>query len=88
MGNPVELILDCLRDSRVPVAVEIRPNGGIGVQVLRAGNIAQHRPLPRFNNDRVLLRPLLHLGKRMPEITLVFVSERRWHKLLKTAARR
>ena len=74
MRNPVELVLDGLRNFRMPVTMEIRPDGRIRVNVLRAGHIAQHSALPRFNDDRFLFQPLFHLRERMPKILVVCFS--------------
>ena len=82
MCNPVQLRLDCLCNQGMLVAMEIRPDGGVCVEVLSTGYIVQHGPLPRLNNDRILSQPLLHLGKWMPEIAVVRVGERELHKLI------
>src|SRR5579862_5962669 len=76
MRNLVELLLDRSRNRRVRMPVQIRPDRRVRIQILAPLGIAQHRALARFNNDRLLGEPILHLRERMPEVAMVFIRER------------
>src|SRR5215510_12019751 len=57
------------------MAVQVGPNGRIGIEIFPAFHIAQHRPLPFHNHNRFALEPIAHLRERMPEITVIQLSE-------------
>ena len=53
------------------MAVKIGPDGGVGVEILAAMDILQHRsPAPR-DHDGFTLQPVLHLRERMPEVAMI-----------------
>lgn len=53
------------------MAVQIGPDGGIGVQVFLAVNIAQHGAFARRNNNGLAFEPVTHLGERMPDMGVI-----------------
>ena len=55
--------------------VQIRPNGGVAIEILFALRILQHRPLAPYQDDRFRSLPIPHLRKRMPDITPIQLSE-------------
>ena len=71
MGDFAELTLDGRVDFRMAVAVQIGPDGGIGVQVFVAFCVAQGCALSVNNNNRLPLEPVAHLRERVPEILLI-----------------
>lgn len=75
VGNLPELALDGCVELGMVVAVKIGPNGSVGVQVLSALHIAQHRPLARRDYDWLTRQPITHLGEGMPEIAMIQFSE-------------
>src|SRR5262252_6409118 len=57
------------------MAVEIRPDRGVRIEVLPAIYVAQHCSMTFNNEDRLPLQPILHLRKRMPDISPVEFSQ-------------
>jgi hypothetical protein len=53
------------------VTVQIGPDGRIGVQVLPASLVAEHRSLAAGNDDGSPLEPIPHLRKGVPHITMI-----------------
>ena len=58
------------------VAVQIGPDGGIGVEIFAALNVAQHRALARHDHNRLAPQPVAHLRERMPDELLIEFCER------------
>ena len=71
MGHPVELVADRLVDPRVPVAVDVAPERGDAVDVAAAVGVDQIRALAPLDHERLLFRPSLLLGERMPDVALI-----------------
>jgi len=57
------------------VPVQIRPNGGIGVEVFFAVSIPQHRAFALNDYNRLALEPVAHLRERMPDVCVVELHE-------------
>ena len=57
------------------MAVEIDPNGRGAIQIFFSLRINEIGTLAALDDQRLLLLPLLHLGKRMPEIAMVPVLQ-------------
>ena len=57
------------------MSVEIDPDGRGAVEIFSAFCIDEVGTLSPLDNQRVFLFPLLHLGKRMPEIAVVPVPQ-------------
>src|SRR5258708_37223725 len=76
MRDTVELVFDRLGDFWVLVPMEVRPDRRVRINVLTTICIPKNRPLPRFNDDRFLRHPVLHLRERMPEVTVILVCNR------------
>jgi hypothetical protein len=53
------------------VPVQIRPNGGVSIEVFFSSHILQYSALSSFENNRFVLRPIAHLRKGMPNIPLI-----------------
>ena len=49
------------------VAVQIGPDGGVGVEIFPAVHIAQHRAFACNDDNRLALQPVAHLRERMPD---------------------
>lgn len=73
--NLFQLSLNPAVNLRVVVPVEICPNRGVRVQVFPPMNVAQESPATFHDDDRVALKPILHLRERMPHIAKVKFGE-------------
>lgn len=77
MGHPVELILDGMVDFGMGVAVDIRPNRRIAIQVAAAFAVLKPSPLAT-NQDkwRVVLRaPIPHWREGMPKMLFIALDQ-------------
>ena len=75
MADLVKLLVDGLVDGWYTVAVYVAPDGREGVQIPITVGVVQVYALPAFDDDRVRRDVVLHLGKRMPDVTAVDVAE-------------
>ena len=75
MRNLFELLLDCRVDLGMIVAVQIRPDGRIRVEIFAPLNVAQTRALARDNDHRFALQPVTHLGEGMPDELVIKFGE-------------
>ncbi len=66
-------------DSSILMPVQIRPDRGIRVQVFTTVDVTENRTSARHNHDGLLLEPISHLRKRMPDVPLVELSEGMHH---------
>ena len=71
MGDLVELISDGLVDLRDLVAVDVAPEAGDAVDVAVAFGVDQVKALGPVNDQRGLITPLAHGGKRVPDVAVV-----------------
>jgi hypothetical protein len=71
MGNLAELLFYGGVYFRMTMAVEVCPDGGIGVDVFVAARIAEDCALSVNYNDRLARKPVPHLRKRMPDVFLI-----------------
>ena len=55
--------------------VEVGPDGGVGIEILFAVNIAQHRSFTGRDDNRLAFKPVAHLGERMLDVGVVELSE-------------
>ena len=62
-------------DARIPMTMEIGPNGGVGIEVLPALHVAQDRPLPFDQHNGLGAQPVLHLGERMPDVLVIELGQ-------------
>ena len=76
MSDLAQLTLNRPVDPRMPVSVQIGPDGSIGIQVGSTVNILQHRPFTCGDDDGLAFGPVRHLGERMPHVTTVQLSDR------------
>src|SRR5206468_11807921 len=91
MRNPPKLALDRRVDLRMIVAVQVRPDRGIRVQVFAAVNIFEHRAIAASDHDRLTLQPVAHLGEGMPDVLVIKFREPMHAKIpgyLRVCARR
>ena len=75
VGNFFELPADGGVDFRMIMAVQIGPDGGIGIEIFLAVNIFQPGTLAGLNEDGFVFEPVAHLGKRMPDVGLIELGE-------------
>src|SRR5215210_1898034 len=68
MSDLVELLLEGAIEDRMPMTVEVDPDGGGAVEILPSLRIHKIGAFAPFDNERFLLFPFLHLGKRMPQV--------------------
>src|SRR4029077_13294417 len=73
MRNPIKLTTDCRINVRVIVPMNVRPNGGISIDVFATSAVTQHCPVAFGQNQWLMLRgaPLTHVSKRVPDKSLV-----------------
>jgi hypothetical protein len=73
MGDAVELIADGMIDRRVGVAVDIRPDRGIAIQVATPLAVLEHGAFASNENEWVVVRfaPVAHRREGMPEVCFV-----------------
>src|SRR5690349_9306680 len=58
------------------MAVEIGPNRGVGIEIFAAVDIAHNGATSLRNDDGLLLEPVTHLGKRVPDVLMVEFCQR------------
>ena len=75
MRDLPELALNCGIDFGMPVAVKVRPDRGIGIQVLAASDIPQPSALTFDDDDGLTPEPIAHLGKGMPDVLVIELGE-------------
>ncbi len=71
MADLLELALDGAIDLGVVVPVKIRPDRGVGIEIGVPFVIGEKRPFPGSDHDGLALKPVLHLGERVPDVLLV-----------------
>jgi hypothetical protein len=71
-----ELSLDRRVDFGMIVAVQIRPNRRIRVEIFMSTHVAQNRAFARDNDNRLALQPVAHLGERMPDKLVIKLGKR------------
>jgi len=59
----------------VIVAVQIRPNRRIRIEIFTSANVAQNRAVARDNDHRLALQPVAHLREGMPDELMVKFGE-------------
>ena len=57
------------------VPVQIRPDGGIGVEIFAAVDVAEQCAFAGGDHDRFALEPVAHLRERMPDELVVEFGE-------------
>jgi hypothetical protein len=53
------------------VTVYVAPKGRNSVDVFAAFGITKHHAMSGFNNEDVILHPILHLRERMPDVLFI-----------------
>jgi len=76
MGDFAELPFERGIDVGMTMPVQVRPDGGIGIEILAAVGVAQQGDLAFDDDDRLAFEPVLHLRERMPYVLLVKFGER------------
>src|SRR3990172_9773899 len=75
VGDLGELGADGSIDRRLPVAVDVDPEGGDAVEVAPPICIDEGAPLAALDDRVALPQPLLHLGERVPDVSFVVLPE-------------
>src|SRR5205085_786249 len=60
---------------RMIVAMQVGPDGGIGIEILSSIGGLQERPFSPDDDDRLAAQPVTHLRERMPNELLIKLSE-------------
>lgn len=73
MRYPLQLVSDCLVQDRMIVAMDVRPDRRIAVQVASAKAVFEPRAAPRDQNKRLVpgRNPVCHLRERVPDVGFV-----------------
>ena len=73
MSDAIQLPPDGLINMRMVVPMQVRPNGGITIDVFPSPAVAQQSPLPFHEHKRLKIgtAPLALVGEGMPEQPLV-----------------
>src|SRR5689334_11913765 len=71
VGNFAELFGYGGVDPGMIVAMEVGPNGGIGVEIFAAFSIGENRAFAGSDDDGRMLEPIAHLGEGMPDVFMV-----------------
>ena len=58
-------------DFRLLVAVQVRPNRRIGVQIFAPARIPKSGAFAARNHDWLIAEPIFHLRERMPDVLVV-----------------
>ena len=68
-----QLVTDCLVQDRMIVAMDIRPDGRITVQIASAEAVFEPRAATGDQNSRLVFgrNPVCHLCERMPDVGFV-----------------
>lgn len=75
MGDSLELLFEGAVEDRMSMPMEIHPDRRGPIEIALALGVDEVGTLATINNERIVLFPLLHLGKRMPEILMIPVLE-------------
>ena len=78
MGDMAELLDHGLINFRPPMPVDIHPKGRNPIQIAMSMDINEIAALPCSHNKRLLIDPIHHLGKRMPDVLFVQIFEFFW----------
>jgi hypothetical protein len=71
--HPIELGPDGVVELAFAVPVHVHPEGGNPIEVAASVEIEEVVSLGAFDDER--FHPLAHLGKRMPNVALVFLTQ-------------
>ena len=75
MGDAAELAFDGGVDFGMIVAVEIRPDGGLGIEVFAAMDIFKDSAYAARDENRLASQPITHLRERMPDVLVIKFGE-------------
>ena len=75
MSDLAKLLLNGGVYFRMIVAVEIRPDGRVCVEVIAAVDVAHHCAFAFDKDDGFGLQPFTHLRKRMPDVAMIEFSQ-------------
>ena len=77
-----ELRVDGGAELSVIMAVQVRPDGGVRVEIFASMNVFEHRSFASHDYNRIGLKPVTHLRERMPNVLMVEFGERMHGKSL------
>ena len=75
MRDLIQLPLDRTVERRMPMAMEVDPDGGGAIQILLPFHIDQVGPFSSLDNERLFLFPFLHLSEGVPEVSVVPIDQ-------------
>ena len=77
MRHLIELAFDGGMNFRMPVAMDVRPDRGISVDVFTTMYVPKDCSLALNKDERFVLRraPCLHLGEGMPQVSFICGEE-------------
>src|SRR3989304_51349 len=75
VGDLGELGAEGSIDRRLPMAVDVDPEGGDAVEVAPPVCIDEDAPLAALDDRVALPQPVLHLGERVPDVSFVVLPE-------------
>ena len=75
MSDFVELRLESTIKNRMSMPMQIDPDGRRAVEISFPFGIDEVGTFPALDDEGIFLFPLLHLGKRMPEVAMVPVDQ-------------
>ena len=75
MSDLTQLPTDGCVEFGMVVAVKVRPDRGVGIEVLLAPRIAEDRALAGNDHDGLPFHPVPHLGEWMPNVRMIEASE-------------
>ena len=58
------------------VAVQVGPDGRVGVEIFPAMNVAEHRSVAPGNHHRLTRHPVAHLRERVPDVLPIQFDKR------------
>ena len=70
VGDFLELRLERTVERRMPMTVQIDPDGRRAIEIFSPFRIDEVGALAALNDERFFLFPFLHLGKGMPEVAV------------------
>ena len=75
MGNVPQLLVDGGVEFRMVVAVQIGPDGGIGIEIFAAMNIFDDCAFAADDDNWFGLEPIAHLREGMPDEAVIELGE-------------
>jgi hypothetical protein len=71
MGDPFQLPGNSAIKVRMIMSVQIRPDGGVRIEVRSTANVAKHRATTAGDDDGFASEPFAHLREGMPDEAVI-----------------